>query len=82
MVQRKEPAKVVADKGADKGAQQGPERLAERLDMLDERLNYIDSVVTAIVERVMSQPISLNMTCPHCGKSIEVAMIGRGKPTR
>jgi len=55
-------------------------RIKRRLDMLDQRLDNIDSIVTAAVERVMSQPITLNITCPHCGKNIEVAVIGNYKP--
>ena len=57
-------------------------RMRELLDMLDQRLDNIDSVVTAVVERVMSQPITLNITCPHCGKDVEITMIGKGKPTK
>ncbi len=57
------------------------EHIKKRLDMLDQRLDNIDSVVTAVVERVMSQPITLNITCPHCGKNIEIAIIGSEKPT-
>ncbi|MDI6814479.1 MAG: hypothetical protein QMC90_00095 [Dehalococcoidales bacterium] len=58
------------------------EHIKQRLDMLDQRLDNIDSIVTAVAERVMSQPIALNITCPNCGKNIEIAIIGRGKPTR
>jgi len=57
------------------------ERIKRRLDMLDQRLDNIDSVVTAAVERVMSQPIALNTTCPYCGKTIEISIIGGYKPT-
>ena len=57
------------------------ERIKRRLDMLDQRLDNIDSVVTAAVERVMSQPITLNTICPHCGKNIEISIIGSYKPT-
>ena len=56
------------------------ERIKKRLDMFDQRLDNIDSVVTAAVERVMSQPIAVNVTCPHCGKNIEIALIGSHKP--
>ena len=56
------------------------ERVKRRLDMLDQRLDNIDSVVSAVVERVMSQPIALNMTCPKCGQNIEIAIIGSEKP--
>ena len=57
------------------------EQIKRRLDMLDQRLDNIDSAVTALVERVMKQPITLNITCPNCGKSIEIAIIGSEKPT-
>ena len=58
------------------------QRINKRLDMLDQRLDNIDSVVTAVAERVMSQLVTINMTCPHCGKDIEVAIVGSQKPTR
>jgi len=58
------------------------ERLKQHLDMLDQRLDNIDSMVTAVAERVMSQPLTLSITCPHCGKSIEIAIIGNERPTR
>ncbi len=58
------------------------EQIKRHLDMLDQRLDNIDSVVTAVVERVMKQPISLSINCPHCGKNIEIAIIGGHKPTR
>jgi hypothetical protein len=56
------------------------ERIKQRLDMLDNRLDSIDSMVTAVAERIMSQPVVLNVICPHCGKSIEIAVIGSAKP--
>ena len=58
------------------------QRINKRLDMLDERLDNIDSMVTAVAERVMSQPITLNIVCPHCGRNMEIAVIGSQKPTR
>jgi tRNA(Ser,Leu) C12 N-acetylase TAN1 len=57
------------------------ERIKQRLDMLDNRLDSIDSMVTAVAERIMSQPLVLNVICPHCGKNIEVAVIGSAKPS-
>jgi len=57
------------------------EQIKRHLDMFDQRLDNIDSVVTAVVERVMKQPIAFNITCPHCGKNIEIAIIGSHKPT-
>ena len=56
------------------------ERVKRRLDMLDQRLDNIDSMVTAVAERVMNQPITLNITCPHCSKNIEITLIGSEKP--
>ena len=58
------------------------QRIKKRLDMLDQRLDNIDSMVTAVAERVMSQLVTLNISCPHCGKDIEIAMVGSQKPRR
>ena len=58
------------------------QRIKKRLDMLDQRLDNIDSMVTAVAERVMSQVITLNITCPQCGKDIEIAVVGSRKPRR
>ncbi len=56
------------------------QRINRRLDMLDRRLDNIDSMVTAVAERVMNQPVTLNIVCPHCGKNLEIAIIGSQKP--
>ena len=58
------------------------QHVEKRLDMLDQRLDNIDSIVTAVAERVMSQLITLNITCPHCGKDVEIAIVGSQKPRR
>jgi len=58
------------------------EHLKKRLDMLDQRLDNIDSVITAVVERVMKQPITFNVTCSNCGRNIEIALIGIEKPNK
>ena len=58
------------------------ERLSQRLDMLDRRLDNVDSIVTVVAERVMKQPITLNITCSKCGQKIEIALIGSEKPSR
>lgn len=58
------------------------ERIEKRLDMLDRRLDNVDSIVTAVAERVMKQPITLNITCSKCGQKIEIAIIGTEKPSR
>jgi len=54
-------------------------QIKKRLDMLDQRLDNIDSMVSAVVERVMNRPITLTVTCPHCGKNVEIAVIGNEK---
>jgi hypothetical protein len=58
------------------------EKIEQRLDMLDERIDNIDSIVSAVAERVMKQPITFNVTCNKCGNKIEVALIGIEKPTK
>ncbi len=58
------------------------ERISKRLDMLDQRLDNIDSMVTVVAERVMNQPVTLNVICPHCGRDVEIAIIGNQKPKR
>jgi hypothetical protein len=58
------------------------EKIEQRLDMLDERIDNIDSIVSAVAERVMRQPITFNVTCNKCGNKIEVALIGIEKPTK
>ena len=57
-------------------------RVKQQVDLLDQRLDNIDSMVSAVAERVMSQLVSLNLTCPHCGKNIEIALVGSQKPRR
>jgi hypothetical protein len=52
------------------------------MDLLDQRLDNIDTMVTAVAERVMSQPIVLLISCPHCHKNIEVTIIGTSKLTK
>ena len=58
------------------------ERIVKRLDMLDRRLDSVDSIVSAVAERVMRQPITLNVTCSKCGQRIEIAILGTEKPSR
>ena len=76
MVQENEPSVLGQDQALD------IERIKKHLDMLDHRLDNIDSMVTAIAERVMKQPITLNITCPHCGRDIEITILGNEKPRR
>ena len=58
------------------------ERLEKRLDMLDDRLDNVDSIVSAVAERVMKQQVTMIVTCSHCGRKIEIALIGTEKPTK
>ena len=46
-------------------------QLTKRLDMLDERLDNMDSVVTSLVERVMGRPLVMEVTCPSCGQTVD-----------
>ena len=57
------------------------ETIKRRMDMLDQRLDNIDSALSAVVERVMNQPVTLNITCPKCGRNIEIAVVGGHKIT-
>ena len=76
MVQENEPSIVGQDQVLN------IEHIKRRLDMLDQRLDNIDSMVTAVAERVMKQPITLNITCPHCGRDIEITISVSEKPGR
>ena len=64
------------------GLATGLQRLEKQLEMLDNRLDNVDSVVSAVAERVMKQPITMNITCSKCGHKIEIAILGTEKPTR
>lgn len=72
------------DESVDLAEEQGQEiqHLARRLDLLDQRLDNIDSMVTAVAERVMSRLVTVSITCPHCGDEVEIAMVGNEKPSR
>lgn len=65
------------------GAKQQAERIdkiEKRLDMMYRRLDDIDSMVSAAIERVMSQPVTLLVSCLNCGKNIEISVVGVKKP--
>ena len=76
MAEGKDPARIAEEQALD------IKHIKERMDMFDQRLDNIDSMVTAVAERVMSQLITLNITCPHCGKNVEIAIVGSQKPRR
>jgi tetrahydromethanopterin S-methyltransferase subunit G len=49
-------------------------QLMKRLDMLDERLDNIDSIVTSLIERVMGRPLTIEVTCPNCGQIVQISV--------
>ncbi len=77
MAKRNEPTEVVEGQAPD------IQHIKKRLDLLDQRLDNMDSMVSAIAERVLSQLVTINITCPHCGKHVEISVVGspkRGQP--
>jgi len=67
---------VVSQDRAKLGKQVNQDRelgqLLKRMDMLDERLDNIDSIVTSLVERVMGRPLVMEVTCPNCGQTVQI----------
>jgi predicted RNA-binding Zn-ribbon protein involved in translation (DUF1610 family) len=67
---------LVSQDRADSGKQVRQDRdvgqLIKRLDMLDERLDNMDSIVTSLVERVMARPLVVEVTCPNCGQTVQI----------
>ena len=57
------------------------EQIRRRLNTLDQRLDNIDTMVTALAERAMKRPVSLTITCPNCGQTIEIGNVGSEKMT-
>lgn len=47
-------------------------QLIRRLDMLDERLDNMDSIVTSLVERLMGRPLVMEVSCPSCGQTVQI----------
>ncbi len=58
------------------------EHIDRRMDLFDQRMDNIDSIVTAVAERIMNQLVTLSISCPHCSKDIEIAIIGNQKAKR
>ena len=67
---------MVSQDRADPGKQGKQDRdigqLIKRLDMLDERLDNMDSIVTSLIERVMARPLVIEVTCPNCGQTVQI----------
>jgi hypothetical protein len=61
---------------------QSLDKLEKRFEMMNERLDNVDSIVTAVTERVMKQPVTMIVTCTHCGHKVEIALLGVEKPTK
>jgi tetrahydromethanopterin S-methyltransferase subunit G len=57
------------------------EHAKKRLEMLDKRLDSIDSQVTALVERVMRQPVTIEVTCPKCGTVVQIMLTSSTRTT-
>jgi tetrahydromethanopterin S-methyltransferase subunit G len=57
------------------------EHTKKRLEMLDKRLDNIDSQVTALVERVMRQPVTIEVTCPKCGTVVQIMLTSTTRTT-
>ncbi len=57
------------------------EHIERRLEMLDQRLDNIDSIVTALVERIMKQPVTVELTCPKCQNTIQIMLTSSIKST-
>ncbi len=75
-------AKESETKAAEQVSPADLERIMRRLDLFDHRLDNIDSVVTAVAERVMKQPVTFSVTCSKGGSNIEIAIVGTEKPGR
>ena len=67
---------MVSQDRAEPGKQDKQDRdigqLTKRLDMLDDRLDNMDSIVTSLVERVMARPLVIEVTCPNCGQTVQI----------
>ncbi|MBN2187025.1 MAG: hypothetical protein JW732_06210 [Dehalococcoidia bacterium] len=48
------------------------EQIIKRLNMFDDRLDNVDTVITSLVERVMGRPLTIQLSCPKCGQPIQV----------
>ena len=57
-------------------AEVSPELAIKQVDrhlkMLEGRLDNMDSIITSLVERVMQQPLTLEISCPKCGQIIQI----------
>ena len=70
------------EKDKEKEEEVSLQQIENRLDFFDQRLDALDTMITAIAERVMKQPITLVITCPKCGSSMDIALVGNEKMHR
>jgi hypothetical protein len=50
------------------------QQVDKQIEMLNNRLDNMDSVVTALVERIMKQPVTIEITCPKCETVIQIML--------
>jgi hypothetical protein len=50
------------------------QQVDKQIEMLNNRLDNMDSIVTALVERVMKQPVTIEITCPKCETVIQIML--------
>lgn len=60
-------------------AQVSLSQLNKRVQLIDERLDSLDSMVTAVVERVMKHTLTMDVVCPHCARHLQVTVVGAVK---
>lgn len=55
------------------------QQIEKQIEMINNRLDNMDSVVTALVERIMRQPITIELTCPNCDTTIQIMLTSNVK---
>jgi hypothetical protein len=50
------------------------QQIEQQIEMINNRLDNMDSVVTALVERIMKQPVTIELTCPKCDTVIQITL--------
>ncbi len=48
------------------------DKIEMQLKLLSERFDNLDTIVTTLVERVMKQPATMEVTCPKCGTIVQI----------
>lgn len=55
------------------------QQIDKQIEMINSRLDNMDSVVTALVERIMKQPVTIELTCPKCDTIIQITLTSNVK---